>query len=255
MSSLIVNFDSHVLTLQLNRPEKKNALDAALYQQLIDALKMAADDGQVRAVLLTGSYGFFSSGNDLQDFLISSESIHDKPVAHFLNTLAQFKKPVVAAVNGPAVGVAATLLMHCDLVYASETAYLHFPFINLGLCPEFAASYLLPRFLGHVRAAELLMLGEPFSAQKAYELGLVNEVLEPAALELRARTRAAQLAAMPTHALQTTKMLMKRFVSDGLSHSMQVELDHFGQLLKAAEFREALSALKEKRKPDFSRAT
>lgn len=250
---LVVTQEGAVQTLRLNRPEKKNALDAALYTSLCDALDAAAGNADVRVVVLAGGAELFSSGNDLQDFMEFSGDIHALPVARFLRTLSAFPKPVVAAVNGAAVGIGTTMLLHCDLVYAGENARLQLPFVNLGLCPEFASSYLLPRLLGHVRAAELLMLGESIPAQKALALGLVNEVLPPAEVEARAHARAAQLAAQAPQALRITKRLMRAFHDVHLQQSLQTELDSFGALLQAGEFREAVAAFLGKRKPDFSR--
>jgi enoyl-CoA hydratase/carnithine racemase len=251
-SHVVSTLDDRVLTIRLNRPDKKNALTSAMYTALREALEAAAENPDVRVVLLAGTAGVFCSGNDLQDFLELAGDIHETPVSRFLRALSAFGKPVVAAVEGPAIGIGTTLLLHCDLVYVGEGARLQLPFASLGLCPEFASSYLLPRILGHVRAAELLMLGDAFTAQKACELGLVNEVLPTAEVEGRARAQALRLAAQAPQALRTTKMLMKRFNSAGVSESLQVEMGHFGELLQGEELKEAVAAFMAKRKPDFS---
>ncbi|HEX6591881.1 MAG TPA: enoyl-CoA hydratase [Moraxellaceae bacterium] len=250
---VVTSLESRILTIRLNRADKKNALTSAMYTALRVALEEAAANAEVRVVLFTGSDGVFCSGNDLQDFLELAGDIQETPVARFLRTLSVFPKPVVAAVEGPAIGIGTTLLLHCDLVYAARGARLQLPFASLGLCPEFASSYLLPRILGHVRAAELLMLGDPFTAEKALEYGLVNEVLEPAELAARALSQAQRLATQAPEALRTTKMLMKRFNGESLRESIHVEMGHFGELLKGEELKEAVSAFRAKRKPDFSR--
>lgn len=249
---VVTDLSESILTLRLNRPDKKNAITSAMYAQMADALLAAAENPAVRVVLVTGTADTFSSGNDLQDFLSASGSIHDAPVARFMRTLAAFAKPVVAAVNGAAVGIGTTLLLHCDLVYAGEGTRLQLPFVNLGLCPEFCSSYVLPRMVGHAKAAELLMLGEPFGAQKALEYGLVNDVLAAADVERVAREKARRLAQQAPNALRVTKMLMKRFNEAAMREAITVELDHFGEVLRGPEVKEAVAAFMQKRQPDFS---
>ncbi|HEX5278070.1 MAG TPA: enoyl-CoA hydratase [Fluviicoccus sp.] len=251
--TLLTELSDHILTLRINRPDKRNALTQTMYGELAEALLTAADNPEVRVVLLTGTPDTFTAGNDLQDFLQIPGNLAEAPVGRFMAALSGFPKPVVAAVNGAAVGIGTTLLLHCDLVYVGETARLQMPFVSLGLCPEFTASYALPRIMGHVRAAELLMLGEAFSAQTAHELGLVNEVLPPAEVESRARQQALRLAQQAPQALLTTKMLMRRFSQRGMHESLAVELEHFSAALKGPEVKEAVSAFMQKRKPDFSK--
>ncbi len=252
--TLITELNDHVMTLRIHRPDKRNALTQAMYGELAETLLAAADNPEVRVVLLTGTADTFTAGNDLQDFLQLTGKLAEAPVARFMAVLAGFAKPVVAAVNGAAVGIGTTLLLHCDLVYLGENARLQLPFVNLGLCPEFTASYVLPRMIGHVRAAELLMLGEPFTAQQALAFGLANEVLPPDAVEARARSQALRLAGQAPQALLTTKMLMRRFNQHNMQEALAGELVHFEAALRGAEVKEAVSAFLQKRKPDFHNA-
>lgn len=251
-SPVLITLSERILTLRLNRPEKKNAITSAMYTQMAEALLAAEENPEVRVLMFAGTADTFCSGNDLQDFLAATGSIHDTAVAHFLRTLSVFSKPVVAAVNGAAVGIGTTLLLHCDLVYAGEGARLQLPFVNLGLCPEFSSSYLLPRIMGHVKAAELILLGEVFSAQKACELGLLNAVVPAAEVEALALKNARRLAQQAPNALRVSKMLMKRFNNTTMQTALTVELDHFGELLRGPEIQEAVAAFMQKRTPDFS---
>ncbi|MDI1302692.1 MAG: enoyl-CoA hydratase [bacterium] len=250
--NIVTTLNERILTIRFNRPEKKNAITSAMYAQMADALLEAEASPEVRVVLFAGTADTFCSGNDMQDFLAASGSIHDAPVARFMRTLAVFTKPVVAAVNGPAVGIGTTLLLHCDLVYAGEGARLQLPFVSLGVCPEFCSSYLLPRIMGHVKAAELILLGEAIGAQKACELGLVNAVVPAAEVEALALQKAQRLAQQAPASLRVSKMLMKRFNDTALNASLTVELDYFGEMLRGPEIQEAVAAFMQKRKPDFS---
>lgn len=249
---IVTTLNERILTIRFNRPEKKNAITSAMYAQMADALAAAEENPDVRVVLFAGTPDIFCSGNDLQDFLEGEGSLHDRPVAHFMRALSAFTKPVVAAVNGPAVGIGTTLLLHCDLVYAGEGARLQLPFVNLGICPEFCSSYVLPRIMGHVKAAELVLLGEAFSAQKACELGLVNAVVAAAEVEALALEKARRLALQAPNALRVSKMLMKRCNDNSMQTALGIELDHFGELLRGSELKEAVAAFMQKRKPDFS---
>ena len=170
----------------------------------------------------------------------------------FMRSLANLEKPVVAGASGIAVGVGVTLLLHCDLVYCGEQTKLNMPFSSLGICPEFASSYLLPRLMGHARAAELLMLGEGFSAKKALDCGLVNALLPNAEVEATALAKARQIAAMPPRAIRITKMLLKKWSLATVNESIAFEAGHFMAMLHEPEAREAISAFMQKRKPDFS---
>ena len=198
-----------IFTITFNRPNKKNAITAAMYQAMADALKEAESDAEVRVILFTGSPEIFTAGNDLEDFMKNPPQKRNSPVYQFMRNLSQATKPVVAAVSGPAVGIGTTLLMHCDFVYAADNAQFSMPFAKLGLCPEFSSSMLLPQIAGYQRAAEKLMLGEAFSAQEACAMGLVNKVLPTAEVFAFAQAQAAKLAALPTSSLRATKRLMK----------------------------------------------
>lgn len=254
MSELIqTQLQDRVLTLRLHRPDKKNALTQAMYSALAEALQGAATNPEVRVVLFTGVPDAFTSGNDLQDFLKNPPKGEDAPVARFMRELAAFPKPVIAAVTGVAVGIGVTLLLHSDLVYAGQNARLQMPFTSIGICPEFASTYLLPRLMGNVRAAELVMFGEPFSAAKALEYGLVNAVLPDAEVEPHALERARKLAQQPPNALRVTKKLLHRWSQQTALEAIQVEADHFIPMLGQAEAVEAMTAFMQKRKPDFSK--
>lgn len=241
-----------VREIRIHRPEKKNALNTAMYSQLADAVAQAATADSVRCALFAGSQGAFSSGNDIQDFLNNPASGEDHPVAQFMRVMADFPKPAVAGVLGPAVGIGSTLLLHCDLIYAGQGARFMLPFVNLGICPEFASSLLLPRMMGHPRAAELTMLAEPFDAAKAYEYGLINAVLDDSAVEDHTFAIAEKLAAKPPRAMRTTKDLLKRWTKAQVQEAIREEAALFMPMLHEPEAREAFSAFVEKRKPDFS---
>jgi enoyl-CoA hydratase/carnithine racemase len=250
---ILTEQNDRVLTLRINRPDKKNALSQAMYAALANALGSAATNPEVRVVLITGQSDCFTSGNDIQDFLKAPTTADGSPVARFMRGLARFPKPVVAAVNGPAVGIGTTLLLHCDLVYAGENTRFHMPFVNIGICAEYGSSWLLPRIMGNVRAAELVLLGEVFSAAKALEYGLINEVLPAAEVEARARDRALRLAQQPPDALRINKHLLRRPVLDPIEQAMLAEFEKLGPMLTGPEAREAMTAFIQKRKPDFSR--
>jgi enoyl-CoA hydratase/carnithine racemase len=247
-----------VLTIEFNRAERKNAITTAMYQAIADALLDGDKDPGVRAVLLTGKPEIFTAGNDLDDFLRNSAPVpgvspQDRPVFQFMRALSGMSKPVVAAVSGAAIGIGTTMLMHCDLVYAGDNAKFSLPFAQLGLCPEFGSSLLLPQLAGYPRAAEKLMLGEPFGAQEALEMGLVSKVLPAAELRAFAEQQAAKLAALPAASIRATKALMKRPGQQQLAETLAIEGKQFFDMLQGAEAKEAFTAFFEKRKPDFSR--
>ncbi|MEY4428583.1 MAG: hypothetical protein RLZZ182_1272 [Pseudomonadota bacterium] len=253
-TEILEHLESGVLTLTLNRPAKKNALTAAMYATLADALNAAGTRPEVRVVVLQGSEQVFTAGNDLQDFRDHPPepgSEPPAPVYRFLEALRTFPKPLLAAVAGPAVGIGTTLLMHCDLVYAADNAAFSLPFVNLGLCPEAGSSVLLPALVGWQRAAEKLLFGEAFYADEALEMGLVNRIVPPQELHAVAQAQAARLATRPQSALLATKALMKRS-HPALREVMDAEFAQFGQMLRAPACREALDAFQEKRKPDFT---
>jgi enoyl-CoA hydratase/carnithine racemase len=253
MSLVLTENSGGILTLRFNRPDKKNALTAVMYQSAADALNGAAADASVRVVLITGTADCFSSGNDLQDFLQNPPVDPNAPVAQFMRAVATFPKPLVAAVNGFAIGVGTTMLLHCDLVYAGQSARFQLPFVNIGICPELASSYVMPRLMGYARSAELILLGEAFTAAKALEYGIVNEVLPDAETQARALNRAQRLAAQPPEAMRTAKALLRRWDQKTVLEAISHEAGHFMPMLGKPEAREAMTAFMEKRKPDFSK--
>lgn len=242
--------EDRVLTIRMERPEKKNALTRAMYVGMIEALRQADADAAVRVVMITGSESCFTAGNDIGDFA-SAKPGEPAVALQYLEELASAQKPVIAAVSGVAVGIGTTMLLHCDLVYAAQGARFQLPFVNLGLCPEAGSSFILPALVGQRRAAELLFFGEPFAAEQARELGIVNEVCEESELLLRANAAAQQLAEKPPAALKTAKALMKQGAADNIKAAMARETKEFAALLQGPEAREAMTAFFEKRKPDF----
>ncbi len=252
-AQVVARLDQRVLTLSLNRPERKNALSLAMYDALAQLLEAANAEPQVRVIVLTGNDELFTSGNDLQDFM-QQPQIHDEhPVVRFMEALHSSAKPVVAVVRGHAVGIGTTMLLHCDLVYAADDARLQLPFVNLGLCPEYASSYLLPRLIGQQKAAELLLLGEPFSGAEAEKMGLVTKALPWDELSEYARERIAKLAKQPPAAVRRTKALLISATRVQLQTTLQEEYLGFADGLASEECQEAITAFFEKRSPDFSR--
>jgi enoyl-CoA hydratase/carnithine racemase len=242
-----------VATIEIARPEKKNALTQAMYAAMAEALAAADADAAVRAVLITGQPGIFTSGNDLEDFMQRPPQGEDSPVFQFMKALAGCGKPVVAAVTGGAIGIGTTLLLHCDLVYVSDEARLAMPFVTLGLVPEFASSLLVPQRVGHARASELLLLGEPFNGETAVELGIANAVLPATEVVNHARRMAERFNALPPGAVRETKALMRRGQAAQVKETIAVEAGIFGQRLRSPEAMEAFQAFFQKRKPDFSK--
>lgn len=253
MSDILQHTENGVCTLTFNRLERKNSITAAMYGALADALEQAAQDASVRVALIQGHETVFSAGNDISDFLNQPPAGENSPVFRFLHAIAVFPKPLLAAVCGPAVGVGTTLLFHCDLVYAGDNAAFSMPFVNLGLCPEAASSLLVPQMLGYHRAAEALLLGEPFMAEAALEVGLVNRVLPPTEAGAYAQAQARKLAAKPLSALIETKRLMKAGQQATVLAQMNTEGQSFRRMLAEPAAREAFGAFMEKRKPDFSK--
>jgi enoyl-CoA hydratase/carnithine racemase len=250
---ILTNRDGPVLRLQINRPEKRNALTNGMYEQMTSALQEADRDPAVRVVLIHGQPDGFTSGNDLQDFVHSPPVGDDSPVGRFITAISGARKPLVAAVAGPAVGIGTTMLLHCDVVYAAENTRFQLPFVNLALPPEAGSSLLLPMQIGYLRAAELLMLGEPFSAAKALQYGLVTEVSVDGAAALKAaQAAAAKLSAKPPAALHLIKMLLKRPHAGQLAAQVGDEIHHFVEQLRSPEAAEAFKAFFEKRAPDFT---
>lgn len=244
-----------VATIEIARPEKKNALTVAMYRAMADALAAANADPQVRALVITGQPGIFTSGNDIEDFAQRSSENADfaaSPVFAFMRALHGCEKPVIAAVTGAAIGIGTTMLLHCDFVYVSDEARLAMPFVSLGLVPEFGASLLVPRLMGHVKAAEKLLLGEPFTASDAVEMRLANAVLPAAEVVPQARRVAERFNVLPPAAVRATKALMRRATSAEVLGTIEAEAAVFAARLASGEAREAFAAFLQKRKPDFS---
>ena len=245
--------ENGVMTIGFNREEKKNALTAAMYQTMADALKQADIDSEVRVILFVGKPQIFTAGNDLEDFLKNPPSGKEAPVFQFLWQISHCSKPMIAAVAGAAVGVGTTMLMHCEMVYAADNAKFSMPFTQLGLCPEAASSLLLPNIVGYQRAAEKLLLGEAFGVDEAHHMGLVNKILPAEELLAYAQKQAAKLAALPAASVRLTKQLMKKNRMAAVESQMALEIQHFAAMLTAPEAKEAFTAFFEKRKPDFSK--
>ncbi|HUP05584.1 MAG TPA: enoyl-CoA hydratase [Caldimonas sp.] len=241
-----------VATVEIARPEKKNAITQAMYRDMAAALDAASADKAVRAVLITGQPGIFTSGNDIEDF-VQRPAGQASPAFGFMRALMDCEKPVIAAVTGAAIGIGTTLLLHCDFVYVSDEARLAMPFVSLGLVPEFASSVLAPRVLGRVRASEKVLLGEPFSGVDAVDLGIANAVLPAGEVVPHARRVAERFNALPPGAVRETKKLLRRADRETLLAAIEVEGAVFAERLQSAEAKEAFSAFFQKRKPDFSK--
>lgn len=251
-TDIITRRDGTLLELRFNRPAKKNAITNAMYAALADGFEAAAADKTVRAILITAEGDLFSAGNDLGDFAAQNTGAFAGPrhVERFLTRMIEAQKPVIAAVQGDAVGVGATMLLHCDLVYIAETARLITPFVNLALVPENASSLTLPARIGHVRAFEMLGLCEPLSGVEAARLGIANAAIAPAQVEPRARAAAHALSQKPAQALRLTKALMRD--QTAAMARMKQEMAVFAECLRSAEAAEAFAAFMERRPPNFS---
>ncbi|HYP34009.1 MAG TPA: enoyl-CoA hydratase [Burkholderiaceae bacterium] len=252
MSIRTVNTNG-VAVIEIARPEKKNALTQAMYTAMAEAIAAADADAAIRAVLVTGQPGIFTSGNDLEDFMQRPPAGEDSPVFQFMKALAACGKPVVAAVTGGAIGIGTTMLLHCDLVYISDEARLAMPFVGLGLVPEYASSLLVTQLVGHVKATELLLLGEPFNGEAAVEMGIANAVLPAAEVVNHARRMAERFNALPPGAVRESKALMRRAQKALVEETVRVEGEIFGKRLRSPEAMEAFQAFFQKRKPDFSK--
>jgi enoyl-CoA hydratase/carnithine racemase len=237
---ILVSRADGVCELQLNRPEKRNALTLAMYGAIVDALNEARADDSVRVVLVSGAGASFTAGNDLNDFLTQGDFSESNNAVRFLDTLRSFRKVLIAAVHGQTVGIGVTALLHCDLVVAARSTQMSMPFVKLGLVPEAGSSLLLPRLVGHQRAAELLFLGRPFDAAEALQMGLINRVVEDAVLMDEARKLARSVAQQPPGALLAAKRLLRS--ETGLGARMQEELEAFRAQLGSEEFKAAVQA-------------
>jgi len=253
MQDILIDTTDGVMTLTINRLDKKNSFTQPMYAALADALQHASDSADVRVVVLQGHATIFSAGNDIADFLSGASAKDDAPIFKFLRGVSTFPKPLIAAVCGPAVGIGTTMLFHCDLVYAGDNAAFSMPFVNLGLCPEAASSYLVPQMMGYHRAAEALLLGEPFMAEAALEVGLVNRIVPPTEANGLAQAQARKLAAKPLSSLIETKRLLKKSHAAPVQAHIDEELQSFGRMLREPAAKEAFTAFMEKRRPDFSK--
>lgn len=242
-----------VATIEIARPEKKNAITGEMYGQMASALVAATAEPSVRAVLITGQPGIFTSGNDIEDFMNRPPGNLESPAFAFMKAMLGCDKPVIAAVTGAAIGIGTTMLLHCDLVYVSDEARLAMPFVSLGLVPEFASSLIAPQVMGHARAAEKLLLGDPFTGADAVEMGIANAVLPAGEVVNHARRVAERFNGLPPGAVRETKALLRRARSQAALDTIAVEGELFAKRLQSPEAKEAFSAFFQKRKPDFSK--
>jgi enoyl-CoA hydratase/carnithine racemase len=249
MDEIIAERSESVLRVQLNRPMKRNAMTSRMYATLADVFNNAAKDEYTRVVLWHGAGDSFSAGNDIEDFLKNPPGPGDSPQARLMNALLDFDKPLIAAVHGAAIGGGTTMLTHCDFVYAGESAKFQMPFINLAVVPEFGSSWSIPARIGHIRAAELILLGLPFDAKRAAELGLVTQVVPDQTLMTTATEAARKLAAKPLRALQASKRLMKQPFRLQIKAAIEAENQEFSALIRSEDAREALRAFLEKHRP------
>jgi enoyl-CoA hydratase/carnithine racemase len=253
MNEIVTERSGSVLRVQLNRPAKKNAMTSSMYVTLADVFNGAAKDEQTRVVLWHGAGDSFSAGNDVEDFLKNPPGPGESPQARLMYALLDFEKPLIAAVQGAAIGGGTTMLTHCDFVYAGESAKFQMPFINLAVVPEFGSSCTVPARFGHIRAAELILLGLPFDAKRAADLGFVTQVVPDQNLLATASETARKLAAKPADALQASKRLMKRSFREQIKAAMKAENEEFSVQVRSQDAKEALTAFLEKRAPDFTK--
>jgi enoyl-CoA hydratase/carnithine racemase len=246
MDEIITDRSESVLRVQLNRPMKRNAMTSRMYATLADVFNNAAKDESTRVVLWYGAGDSFSAGNDIEDFLQNPPGPGDSPQARLMNALIDFDKPLIAAVHGAAIGGGTTMLTHCDFVYAGESAKFQMPFIDLAVVPEFGSSWSIPARIGHIRAAELILLGVPFDAKRAAELGFVTQVVSDQNLMTTATEAARKLAAKPARALQASKQLIKRPFRVQTKAAMEAENQAFSVLVRSEEARATLGAFLEK---------
>jgi enoyl-CoA hydratase/carnithine racemase len=254
MDEIVTERAGSILRVQLNRPTKRNAMTSAMYLSLASIFNEAANDENTRVVLWHGAGDSFCAGNDIEDFLKNPPGAGESPQARLMEALVNFDKPIVAAVQGAAIGGGTTMVTHCDFIYAGESTKFLMPFINLAVVPEFGSSWSMPSRIGHMRAAELILLGTPFDGRRAAELGLVTEVVSDKDVLATATETARKLAAKPAGALQASKRLMKQPFRDQIKAAMKAENEEFSAQVRSADAKEAFTAFLEKRKPDFTRA-
>ena len=255
MNEIVTEHAEGVLRIELNRPAKRNAMNSSMYATLADVFIDAAKDENTRVALWHGAGDSFCAGNDIEDFLNNPPGPEGSPQARLMNALVDFDKPIVAAVHGAAIGGGTTMLTHCDFVYAGESAKFRMPFIDLAVLPEFGSSCSLPARIGHIRAAELILLGLPFDARRAAELGLVTRVVPDQDLLATATEAARKLAAKPSGALRASKRLMKAAFVDQIKAAMELENKEFSVQVRSKDAKEAFAAFLEKRAPHFNSAT
>jgi enoyl-CoA hydratase/carnithine racemase len=253
MDEIVTEHTGSILRVQFNRPTKRNAMTSAMYLALAGIFNEAANDDNTRVVLWHGAGDSFCAGNDIEDFLKNPPGPGESPQASLMKAFLNFDKPLVAAVQGAAIGGGTTMLLHCDFVYAGESAKFQMPFINLAVVPEFGSSSIVPARIGHLRAAELILLGSPFDARRAAELGLVSQVVPDQELLAVATAAAKKLAAKPAGALQASKRLMKQPFREQIKAAMRAENQEFSAQVRSEDAKEAFAAFLEKRKPDFTR--
>jgi len=255
MDEIITERSASMLRVELNRPAKKNAMTSSMYVTLADVFNDAAKDERVRVVLWHGAGDSFCAGNDIEDFLKNPPGPGNFPQARLMEALVDFDKPLIAAVQGAAIGGGTTMLTHCDFVYAGESAKFQMPFVNLALVPEFGSSFSIPARIGHIRAAELILLGLPFDARKAADLGLVTQVVSDQNLLATASETARKLAAKPAGALKASKKLMKQSFSEQIKAAMKAENEEYSARVRSEDAKEAFAAFLQKRPPNFNRTT
>lgn len=244
--------EDRILKIKINRADKKNALNLAMYQSLADAIQGADSDNNIRVIVITGAEDSFCSGNDIKDFLKNPPTDDSSPVLQFVRAIINAEKPMIAAVNGIAIGIGVTMLLHCDLVYASEDARFQMPFVNIGLCPEAGSTHILPLLMGHQKASELLLLGDMFDVNTAIDVGIVNEKVAAGELADVALKAASRIAAQPPAATRATKGLLRAAMREQILAASRRENEKFMPMLDGDEAKEALTAFMEKRPPDFS---
>jgi len=249
MSDIVTERSGNILSIQLHRPDKKNAMTSSMYTTMAELLNGAAKDDQVRVVLWHAAGNSFSAGNDIEDFMKNPPGQGESPQAQLIQALINFEKPLIAAVQGAAIGGGTTMLAHCDFVYAGESAKFQLPFVNLALVPEFGSSYLLPLRFGYTRAAELILLGKQFDAPRAAELGLVTQVVPDQSLLATATETARTLAAKPAAAVQASKRLMKRALREPMEQAVKLENEVFAERVRSDDANQAFLAFFARRQP------
>ncbi|WP_299269005.1 enoyl-CoA hydratase-related protein [uncultured Psychrosphaera sp.] len=239
---ILISIKDSILTITIDRASAKNALSLNMYAQLTAALKQLDDDPTLSVAVITGGENCFTAGNDLKDFLAGGELNEQHPTVQFLYQIASTKKPIVAAVAGPAIGIGTTMLLHCDLVYAADNTVFQLPFAQLGLCPEAACSEILPRLTGHVKAFEMVVLGDKFNANDALDIGLINKVCTADTLLSTATETAGRIAKLPENAVTASKQLLKRNSQQSVSNTIKTELAQFEILLNSEQSQKIISS-------------